>query len=158
LIAAYWRHAQGYYVLQDGKPSGELANIKVAMRHLKDLYGDTPAAEFGPLALKAVRTTMIAAGLSRGTVNRYVNHVRRAFRWAVAAELVPPTVFHGLQAVEGLRRGRSDARETEPVHPVAEAWVRKTMNFCRPPSPRWSNYRSSRACARAKWLSCAGET
>ncbi|MCX5653953.1 MAG: hypothetical protein NTY65_04800 [Planctomycetota bacterium] len=31
------------YVLQDGKPSSELWTIKAAMRHLKRLYGDTPA-------------------------------------------------------------------------------------------------------------------
>jgi integrase len=132
LALAYWRHAQGYYVAQDGKPTSEIGNIKIAMHHLTDLYGDTQAAEFGPLALKAVRATMIAADLSRGTVNRYANHIRRAFRWAVAAELVPPAVYHGLQAVEGLRRGRSEARETEPVRPVAEAYVRKVLPFLPP--------------------------
>lgn len=46
-----------------------------------------------------------------------------AFEWAVAVELVPPSTHHGLQAVTGLRRGRSAARESEPVKPVPEVSV-----------------------------------
>ena len=42
-------------------------------------------------------------------------------------ELVPGTVYHALQTVEGLRRGRSDARETEPVKPVPNAFVDDTV-------------------------------
>jgi len=41
----------------------------------------------------------------------------------VESELVPPTVHHGLQAVKGLSRGRSDARESDRVRPVPEAFV-----------------------------------
>lgn len=40
------------------------------------------------------------------------------FKWATENELVEPSVYHGLQAVGGLKRGRSDARETDPVRPV----------------------------------------
>jgi integrase len=122
VIAAYWRHASRYYV-KDGEASSELGNIKVSLRHLKALYADAPASEFGPLRLKAIRQTMMEADLSRGTLNRYTNHVRRCFKWAVSEGLVPPSVWHGLQAVDGLRKGRSEARETEPVRPVPDAYV-----------------------------------
>ena len=37
--------------------------------------------------------------------------------------MVPPSVHHGLQAVTGLRRGRADVRESEPVKPVPDAFV-----------------------------------
>src|SRR5262249_3120349 len=47
----------------------------------------------------------------------------RAFKWAVAEAMVPPSVHHGLQAVSGLRRGRCEVRESEPVRPVPEAFV-----------------------------------
>jgi integrase len=40
------------------------------------------------------------------------------FKWAVEHELVSPSVLHGLQAVSGLKRGRTEAREGEPVKPV----------------------------------------
>jgi hypothetical protein len=41
--------------------------------------------------------------------------------------LIPPTVLHGLQAVTGLQRGRTEARETEPVAPVSLAVVEQTL-------------------------------
>ena len=45
----------------------------------------------------------------------------RMFKWAVAEEKVAPEVHLALKAVEGVRRGQ--ARETEPVKPVADALV-----------------------------------
>jgi integrase len=45
------------------------------------------------------------------------------FKWAASEEIVPADVFHGLQTVSGLRRGRTAARETEPVGPVPDAFV-----------------------------------
>ena len=37
--------------------------------------------------------------------------------------MIPPSVHHGLKAVSGLRRGRADVRESEPVRPVPDAFV-----------------------------------
>jgi integrase len=51
------------------------------------------------------------------------------FRWAVEQEMIPASVYQGLVAVRGLTRGRSGARETEPVTPVAEAVVNETLPF-----------------------------
>jgi integrase len=50
----------------------------------------------------------------------------------VENEMVPPEVLVGLAAVRGLEKGRSAARETEPVRPVAEAFVEATLPFLRP--------------------------
>jgi integrase len=72
-------------------------------------------------------------GWARGMVNSAVGCVKRAFKWAVAEELVPPDVFHGLQAVDGLRKGRSGARETKPVRPVAEEHVEAVLPYLTPP-------------------------
>ncbi len=66
---------------------------------------------------------MIEAGLCRNEVNKRVRHVVRAFKWAVSEELVRPSVHHGLKAVDGLRRGRADVRESKPVKPVPDAFV-----------------------------------
>ncbi len=44
------------------------------------------AAEFGPLALKALRQKLIDAGHSRGYINKVVAIVPRVFKWAVAEE------------------------------------------------------------------------
>jgi hypothetical protein len=68
----------------------------------------------------------------RGIGHVLVGCIKRIFKWAVSEELVPPSVHHGLQAVEGLRRGRSVANEAEPVRPVPDAHVDVVMPFLPP--------------------------
>lgn len=122
LILRYWQFAETYY-RKNGKPTGEISPTRSALRFLRKLYGRTPARDFGPLKLKACREAMIDADLCRGVADSYMKRIRRMFRWATENELVPPEVYHGLQAVRGLGRGRSRARETEPVKPVPEDFV-----------------------------------
>lgn len=122
LILAYVKFADGYY-LKDGRPTVEPTNIRLVLRHVRRLYGASPAASFGPLALKALRDEMVRAGNCRTEVNRRVGRVVRMFKWGVSEELVPPGVLEALRAVTGLRKGRSAAREKPPVVPVADADV-----------------------------------
>lgn len=129
LCAAYWGHAKEHYRHPDGTATSELGNIQRALRVLKDLYGPTAAAEFGPLQLKAVRHGLIERELSRGVINYNVGIIRRMFKWGVSEAMVAPEVFGALQAVDGLRRGRSAARETEPVKPVPMAHVEAIQPF-----------------------------
>ena len=86
--------------------------MREALRPLRQLYGHSSARGFGPRALKAVRQHMSDRSLSRCLINRRVGRIKRVFKWAVAEELIPPSVYHGLQAVAGLRYGRTEARET----------------------------------------------
>lgn len=143
LAARFWSHAERYYVRADVSPTRELGNYRSSLRPLKALYGETLAKDFGPRALKAVREKLIQeetppeaseeeAGkprerLKRGACRNYANQsiarVKRVFKWAVAEELISPTVYAALEAVPGLRRGRSTARETAPVRPVPEAHI-----------------------------------
>ena len=97
------------------------------MRPLRQQYGHTPANEFGPLRLAAVRESMVGAGLSRRVINQRVGRIKRVFKWATAKQLVPPTVYHGLQAVAGLGQGRTQAPDPTPVEPVADDVVEKTL-------------------------------
>jgi hypothetical protein len=59
LCLRFWKHAEHYYRLADGSPSGEQDHFEYALKPVLDLYGHTLAAEFGPLKLKAVRQQMI---------------------------------------------------------------------------------------------------
>ena len=127
LILAFWRHALDHYRHPDGTHSGELDNLRVALRPVRKLYGPTPAGEFGPLALRAVRGEMARSGLARTSINDRVNRVRRAFRWAVSVELIPAAVLHALEAVPGLQKGRTAVREAEPAGPVAFEAVEATL-------------------------------
>ena len=129
LILAYWRHAEQHYRGPDGTPTKELDNLADALRPLRRLYGHTRARAFGPLALRTVRDEMVRSGLCRSTVNARVNRARRLFKWAVSVELLPPPVYQALQAVPGLRLGRSEAPEAEAVRPVPEEHVERTLPF-----------------------------
>ena len=122
LIRDYLEFADGYY-RKGGKPTSEVAYLKESFRPLLQLYGHTLAAVFSPLALKAVRDQIIASGVCRNVVNGRTRRIIRLFKWAVEDEKVPPSVHHGLVAVAGLKKGRSEARESEPVRPVPEAFV-----------------------------------
>ena len=75
---------------------------------------------------------MIAAGWCRNRVNKQVGRVRRIFKWGVAQEMVPPHVPQGLACVEGLRRGKTAAPETEPVKAIEEAEFLAVLPFLVP--------------------------
>ena len=82
--------------------------------------------------MKAVRAAMVEKGWCRQHVNKQVGRLRQLFRWATENELAPPSVYHGLQAVAGMKQGRWDAREAEPVKPVLEERVRPVLPYLSP--------------------------
>jgi integrase len=131
MLLAYLRHVDRYY-LKNGKPTVEPGNIRLAIRPLRQLHGHTTARDFGPLALKTVRQSMIDSGLCRSEINRRIGRLVRAFKWAVSEEIVPPGVHQALQAVPGLRRGRSDMRESKPIKPVPDTSIEAIRPFVAP--------------------------
>ena len=131
LAARYWKFAKGYY-RKRGKVTREAENIHIILRELTDLYGRQLAVEFGPTALKALRNGLVERDLSRRYVNHQIGRVKRMFKWAVSEELIPASAHEALATVTGLRRGRSAARETEPVEPVADEIVDQTLPLLSP--------------------------
>jgi integrase len=107
--------------------SREVDNYVVALRPVRDLYGDTPARSFGPLGLRASRDAMVKAGVARTTINDRVGRIRRVFKWAASMEMIPASVPESLRTVDGLRAGRTGAREAEPVGPVPVETVEATL-------------------------------
>ncbi|MFH1745825.1 MAG: site-specific integrase [Planctomycetota bacterium] len=134
LLLAYMEYAEPRYRLNKAGRLDRtgLPHIRAALRPIRELYGLTPACEFGPLALDVVRRQYIAAGWSRGYVNGQIQRVRQVFKWAVARQLVPPSVWHGLQAVEALRQGESGAPEPKVVRPVPDVYVDATLPHVAP--------------------------
>ena len=123
ILARYWHHANAYYRRPDGSVTAEVETIRQALRPMRELYGRTPVAEFGPLALETVRQRMIEAGWCRSHVNKQISRVKLAFKWGVSKELAPPRVYQAIACVAGLKRGRSEVRDSEPVKPVPEAHI-----------------------------------
>ncbi len=127
MILAYVTHAETYYRDSDGSATNEYRNILLALRTVRELYGETSAADFGPLKLKVVRQKMIDSGIVRSQVNKRIDRIRRAFRWATSEELVPPSVYDSLKSLPGLRTGRTEAIEGEPVKPVDDETINATL-------------------------------
>jgi hypothetical protein len=73
VITRFWEYTQQYYRRTDGTPTSEPNYIRQAIRLLNDLYGNTLATDFGPLALKAVRQKMIEKGWCRTNINKMIS-------------------------------------------------------------------------------------
>jgi len=123
LIRAYWN------AVGEGLHGGRSHNLKDALRVLRETYGLTPMADFGPKALKVVREKMREKGWSRGYINRQIGWVKQLFRWGAGEELVSGDQVHALWAVPGVRKGAEGYRETEPIKPVALADVEAILPY-----------------------------
>ncbi len=123
LCAYFWEHAQRYYRHPDGTATGEQESLKLVLHRLRALYASLPVEQFSPRCFKAIAQRMVEDGLARTYINLTLARLRAVFKWAVAEELAPVEVWHRLQAVSGLKRGRCAAREPEPVKPVLRAHV-----------------------------------
>ena len=128
LLVPYLKFAQGYY-RKNGEITTEVDALRAAMRPLVKLFAETLVSNFGPLSLKAVRDDMIRLRWCRTSINKHIDRIKRIFRWGVENELVPAEVSHALATVPGLRRGRCDAMESDPVTPVPDAHI-EAVNRC----------------------------
>jgi integrase len=124
LIVAYLEYAERYY---GAGHRSECANMRHALRPVRELYGRLPAREFGPLHLKAVREKYLALGHSRKHINASVQRIGRLFRWGVGEGLIPPNVPQALAMVPGLRRGHTTAKENKRVRPADAKLVEATL-------------------------------
>ncbi|MCC6660052.1 MAG: tyrosine-type recombinase/integrase [Phycisphaerales bacterium] len=139
LVGLYQAHCLGVYVKFAAPTKTALNAVKATDLLVHCGLGDRPLAIFGPLMLgsfqewlardRSLITEDDAAGQcqwTRSTINEYVRHVQRMFRWAASRELVGPAVWQSLAAVCPLRRGRPPAlglappREGRKRRPVPE--------------------------------------
>ena len=110
----YLAYCRDYY-----GPTSETGNVQQALRDLCVLYGREPLANLSPKKLKTLQTRLVQEDrLSRAGINRVTGIVKRFAKWCAGEELCGPQVYHALCCVPGLRRGKTAARETEPVRPV----------------------------------------
>jgi integrase len=133
-------HALDYYV-KNGKPTTEVHNIKRAIKTLRETYENIPANDFGPLRLQQVRQRFIDQDLCRTNVNRFIAIIVRIFRWGMEREYITGyklenglviATAKGLSEVKPLQRGRSKARETDPVLPIDDDTIEETLKHCKP--------------------------
>jgi integrase len=128
VLVRYFRFAEQYY----GKNTSGLAHIKRTIRTVREQFGPTPVGEFGPKSLKAVVDRWVSEGITRRSVNKMLGTVKRMWKWLVGEELLAADCFHRLQAVEGLRLGRTRAPDNPPVKPAVRADVEAALPFMPP--------------------------
>lgn len=130
MLAAFWLHAEKYYVDRDGRPNTEQLNYRTLLTPLRQFAGELQVADFGPRRLRQFRDTLIDEKLARLTINSTINRVRAIFKWGVGHELVPASLWESLKAVEPLRFGKCNAVESDPIRPVPDAWVEEVLPYC----------------------------
>lgn len=167
LVGDYLAHARTFYVdASTGAPNGEYLNMRAALSPVLERFRDLPAAKFGPVALRAVRDAMVDSGkLCRKEINNRVHRIRRAWRWAASMEKVPAGVVEALATVDGLRMGKTTARESDRVLPVEDADVHEvTAHLCPTVAAMvwlgyWTGARPGEVCAlRWSMIDRAGKT
>jgi integrase len=117
---------------ENGDKRGVWGVYKYALRPFAKEHGHEPAATFGPLALKKWQAKLAEKELSRGYIDVCISCIKQTFRWAVSEELIPPSVWHGLQSVRSLKSGKSKAKESVKRQPVPWAWVEPVLEECSP--------------------------
>ena len=129
IAKAYQEFAATYYRNAAGQATHQVYRVKWVLEYFVAEYATMEAEEFGPLALKEFRQSLIEKELSRGVINEMVATVKRMFKWAVSEQLISAVVYQGLQAVDGLKRGRSLAKEMEPVTAIAPSHVYAVLPY-----------------------------
>ena len=129
LCGAYLRHCVVYY---HGE-GGEAATCTCALRAFRELHGSRRVAELVHTDMLAVRDALVRQGLARVTVNRYMGIIcNRLMPWALDEGLVRAVVKAELSQVQPLKRGRCEAPDRPPVHPVDDATIGKTAERMMP--------------------------
>lgn len=130
----------------------DVKHFEYALGFVIERCGDLPPDEFRASHLKAVREAMVAAGWSRGYVNRQTGRIRAFFRRLVEDEHVSPDRLAVLEAVRPLLKGRTAAKESKKITPVAWETVERTLPFLSPPVAAmvrvqfWCAMRPTEAC------------
>ena len=110
-------HARTYY-RKGGAETSEVHSIQTALRPLVKKCGREKVSQFGPRKLRAIQDDMVKLGWARTGINAAVRRIVRMLKWAVQNELTEASVYDGCKTIDGLKRGRSKARESAPVKPV----------------------------------------
>jgi integrase len=126
LVEHWLAHCETWYT-KNGKLTSGFHSHKSAAGAVAAEYGATPVEDFTPDDLRAVRAIWVHQGLHRLTVNTYQTAVKKMFGWGVGKRLVPPGVWHELQQVERLQRGRTKAPERKKKRAAPWADVEATF-------------------------------
>lgn len=162
VVARFMLHAETYYSAR----GRELPQFRYALAPLVTLYGDLAAADFRTAELEALQLVMASGswqiciaqrhtkpapdrkciaqrhtnGWCRNVVNRHVNRVRTAWRWAERKGLVPEGRTAHLRTVPALKRNDPRVRHTKRRQGITLEQLQAVL-------PRIQERRKRRPCA-----------
>lgn len=120
---AYLRHAFEYY-----RGGSEYKSQAVALRYLREIYGGRGMGDLVHSDILRVRDALVRHGYRRTTVNRYVRVIcGQMVPWAFDEGLVLASTRAELVAPVPLKRGRCAAPDGDPVRPVDDATIERTV-------------------------------
>jgi integrase len=131
LVRDYLKHAEEYY-RKDGRPTSQLRQIKGALKDLRERHGPEPAAAFDSLKLDALRQSWVDRGLCRKTCNGATSVVKQMFQWGSIKKLVPKATYWDLRDLRGLPKGRTPARDNDPIEAVPESHLGAVLPYLSP--------------------------
>lgn len=103
------------------------AHIEPILSTMAELYGDTPAADFGPVRFEALRMAFVRKDWSRNYTNDQMGRVKQVLRWLVTRELFPGEKLAAIREVLPLRAGQTQARELKKITAVPIEHVEVTL-------------------------------
>jgi integrase len=109
--------------------SNEAANIRLACGSFLELWPDLPLDELRPFHLIAIQKRLIGKGHSRTGTNRRINQIKRVIRFGVKNGFIEPPILLGVQTVDALLPGDSQAIESRPRGAVSDSDVEATIPF-----------------------------
>ncbi len=136
LCDEYWKFAQAHYV-KHGEGTSFLTQVKSALDRFRAAYGTSKVCDLDAPMIARLRDSMIQSEpdengvtrpLMRGTVNDRLHIIKQAVTWAHAEKgKVSAMVAWSINQVRALAENRTAAKESDPVPPVADATVAKTL-------------------------------
>lgn len=133
LVRDYLLHLRSQTNEDQDKLRGTYSNAKIALKRFIAHAGTIAAASVGPRLLKDWQAAMAVSGLARSYVNCNVSHVKSAYRWATSEEIVAAEVWHALESVKALGKGKSQAKEAKKRQPVAWDTIEPLLPHLTPP-------------------------
>lgn len=117
LVAAFLQHADGWYVREDGSPTGEADKFVLCTKPLLERWPALPVDQLTAEHLAELQAVWVKKGHARKTINQYVGRVLHVFRWGRKKKLVSPATVAELESLEPLSAGRTTAPESQGVYP-----------------------------------------
>jgi integrase len=123
----YLDHAERYYRTPDGEDTRQTPRIRRAFQTLVKLHAEVRLNDLLPRHIRDCQRQWVTEGLSRTYCNHLLVVCKTAIKWLAREGLMSSQRWLDISIVEGLKKGRTTAREAEETTPVEDEVLRATL-------------------------------